>query len=192
MKYIGQTGRPVQRKSKHKKRYPYLEFTPMMECDSLMEVLLWEFLLIELLSPVLNIVAGGGSSPTKDPAVRKKIRETMKRYLEKNPDKHPMKNPEVRKKLSESKKRYHKENPDKNPMKNPEVAARMRGEGNPKARAVLCIAPDGTEYKYGAAAKAARELTKKYGIKFYRQNISAVATGKYPFPHYKGWKFQYV
>ena len=45
--------------------------------------------------------------------------------------------------------------------KRPDVSDRLRkqvGEKHPQARAVLCIAPNGKEHKYGAGTVAAQEL----------------------------------
>ena len=63
IRYCGQSCRLTDRKSKHKKRYPWLKLQKIGRCESLAEVLIWEWLMVELLEPPLNVVAGGGVNP---------------------------------------------------------------------------------------------------------------------------------
>ena len=155
IRYVGQTCREKKRASAHKKNYPSLEFEKIGRCETLEEVLLWEWLMIELWQPALNIIAGGGGNPMHNPEVAKKVGEKAKTRLTKwfkenpgkaaihspesrekarlarikgyreNPSTYGTKCPSVRKKMSISKKKWNKENPGRNPMLSAEVRMKV-------------------------------------------------------------------
>jgi len=59
-------------------------------------------------------------------------------------------------------------------------------------RGVIAISPEGIETTYSGANEAARQLTKKTGIKFYQGGISMVCNPNYIDKLHRGYTFKYV
>ena len=66
IRYCGQSCRPKQRANVHRRKYPLLEMRQIGVCNTLEEVLVWEWLMVEMLGCPLNEMPGGGSPPGMD------------------------------------------------------------------------------------------------------------------------------
>ena len=108
---------------------------------------------------------------------------------------------EARRKISEANRgensaQWGKPNPKLSEINRQKVGDRnpqwgCTGYKSPSGKETICTSPLGKKYRYGSAHEASRELEKKYGIMFHHTAISSVANGRYPYPTYKGWKFEY-
>ena len=184
LRYCGQSCRPKVRTRAHKNKYPSLEFQKIGRCESLAEVLIWEWLMVELLDCPLNEIPGGCTSPALDPEVRKKISKSTKGR------KHSA---ETRAKMSEAKKGkktwiYGKKHSaetikklsgENNPAKRPEVRAKISAANRRRWRKGQYVHSAETKAKISVANRGKNH--PNYGKKLSaetRAKLSAANKGK--------------
>ena len=219
IRYCGQSCQPKRRANAHKRKYPSLEMRQMGVCDSEMEVLMWEFLFVEILQPPLNTIAGGGSNPVSNPETRKKISESLKKWYKENPDTAERykkeridfyrKNPDTLKRITDSRigsdiwKKSIKRRTESTTWKNAQKKAgksraqnhqwqkRIREGFKKQGKPVraTCIV-SGKVLEFWGQHEAARQMSERYKKNFCFQGISNVCGGKRNSHH--GWRFEFA